>query len=152
MRGHLVLVVACAGLTACVPDDAAYTPIFLPPPYSDMPPALPGESIEAGKPVDLSARQQEAVVAGITKWMKDPRSAHFGTMQGARNSRGLVVVCGQVEGRNSAGGYTGLSPFIGVLMGSVARPDFVVVGIGSSGRERAEVTSLCRDSGVALRA
>ena len=152
MRGHLVLVVACAGLTACVPDDAAYTPVFLPPPYSDLPPALPGESIEAGKPVDLNARQQEAVVAGVIKWMKDPRSAHFGTMQGARNSRGRTVVCGQVDGRNSAGGYVGLSPFIGVLMGSATRPDFVVVGIGASSRERAEVTALCRDSGVALRA
>jgi hypothetical protein len=37
-------------------------------------------------------------------------------------------------------------------MGSAAQPDFVVVGIGASGRERAEVASLCRDSGVALRA
>src|SRR5258708_4844388 len=138
MRGHLVLVVACAGLTtACVPDDAAYTPIFLPPPYSDMPPALPGESIEAGTPVVLNSRQQEAVVVGVTKWMKVPNSAHFGTMDGARNSRGMIVVCGLVDGRNSAGGYVGLSPFIGVLMGTPLRPDFVGVGIGSSGREPA---------------
>jgi hypothetical protein len=152
MRGRLVFVVACAGVAACVPDDPAHTPIFLPPPYSEMPAALPGESIEAGKPVGLNSQQQEAVVAGVTKWMKDPRSVHFGVMEGARNSRGLIVVCGQVNGRNSAGSYAGLSPFIGVLMGTTARPEFVVIGIGSSGRERAEVTALCRESGVVQKA
>ena len=56
------------------------------------------------------------------------------------------------SGKNSAGSYVALSPFIGVLRGSETHPDFVVVGIGSTGRERAEVTSLCRESGVAQRA
>jgi hypothetical protein len=35
-----------------------------------------------------------------------------------------------------------------VLMGPPASPDFVVVGIAASERERAEVVSLCRESGV----
>jgi hypothetical protein len=52
-----------------------------------------------------------------------------------------------VNGRNSAGKVS-ISPFIGVLMGPDVDADFVVVGIGSSDRERVEVTSLCRASGI----
>jgi hypothetical protein len=149
MRGHLAIVVACAGLGACVPDpDSSHTDIFLPPAYSSLPPAPP-ESIEAGLPVALEPQQQEAVVMGVARWMKHPDSVEFGEMDGARNSHGLIVVCGQVNGRNSAGRYVGLAPFIGVLMGTTKSPDFVLVGIASSSRERQEVTLLCRESGVA---
>ena len=35
-------------------------------------------------------------------------------------------------------------------MGPGTSPDFVVVGIGGTQRERAEVTALCRDSGIAV--
>jgi hypothetical protein len=52
------------------------------------------------------------------------------------------------ERRNTAGSYVGMSPFVGVLMGPGADADFVLVGIGSSNQERAEVTSLCRASGI----
>jgi hypothetical protein len=55
---------------------------------------------------------------------------------------------GEVKGRNTAGRFVGMSPFIGVLMGSGADANFVLVGIGSSERDRAEVTSLCRASGL----
>ena len=146
MRGHLLLV-ACAALVACMPD-TAHTPIFLPPPYNNLPPAPPGTSIEAGKPVGLDARQQEAVVAGAAKWMKNPHSILFGAMEAARNRRGQITVCGEVDGRNTAGSYVGMAPFVGVLMGPGADADFVLVGIGSTGRERAEVAQLCRDSGA----
>lgn len=143
------LAFACAG--ACVPDagqHAAHHPVSLVPPYSDLPPAPAGTSIEAGTKVTLDARQQEAVVAGVSKWMKTPASTRFGIMSGARNSRGLITVCGEVDGRNGSGLYVGLRPYVGVLMGTPASPDFVVVGIAASERERAEVASLCRESGV----
>ena len=42
-----------------------------------------------------------------------------------------------------------MRPYVGVLMGTPASPDFVVVGIAASERERAEVASICRESGVA---
>jgi hypothetical protein len=89
------------------------------------------------------------VVTGVSKWMKAPASTQFGIMSGARNSRGVVTVCGEVNGRNGNGAYVGMRPYVGVLMGPPASPDFVVVGIAASERERAEVASLCRESGVA---
>ena len=140
---------ACVG--ACVSDAAqhvAHNPVSLVPPYSELPPAPAGMSIEAGTKVTLDARQQEAVVAGVSKWMKTPASTRFGIMNGARNSRGTVTVCGEVDGRNGNGAYVGMKPYVGVLMGTTANPDFVVVGIAASERERAEVASLCRESGV----
>jgi len=141
---------ACVG--ACVSDaaqHAAHNPVSLVPPYSELPPAPAGTTIETGTKVTLDARQQEAVVAGVSKWMKAPASTQFGIMSGARNSRGVVTVCGEVNGRNGNGAYVGMRPYVGVLMGLPASPEFVVVGIAASERERAEVAALCRESGVA---
>jgi hypothetical protein len=141
---------ACAG--ACVSDagqHVAHHPVWLVPPYNELPPAPAGTSIEPGTKVVLDARQQEAVVAGVSKWMKAPASTQFGIMSGARNSRGTVTVCGEVNGRNGNGAYVGMRPYVGVLMGLPVSPDFVVVGIAASERERAEVAALCRESGVA---
>jgi len=149
-----VLPIICAmvlvWIAACTPDDSAHLVVSLRPPYDQLPPAPPGTSIEPGATMALDARQQEAVVASVTKWLKDPGSAQFGIMAGARNSRGTITVCGHVTGRNSAGAYVAMAPYVGVLMGTRAGLEFVVVGIGGSSRERAEVTSICRDSGLAL--
>jgi hypothetical protein len=79
--------------------------------------------------------------------MKDPASVQFRGMEAVQNSRGLVTVCGEVNGRNSAGKVS-ISPFIGVLMGPDEDADFVLVGIGSTDRERAEVIQVCRQSGI----
>ena len=155
MRGlawSIICASAFACLGACVSDagqHVAHHPVSLVPPYNELPPAPAGTSIEAGTKVTLDARQQEAVVAGVSKWMKTPASTQFGIMSGARNSRGTVTVCGEVNGRNGNGAYVGMRPYVGVLMGATASPDFVVVGIAASDRERAEVAALCRESGVA---
>lgn len=147
MRDGLVIIAACAGLIACAPDDTANRPIFLPPPYNAWPPPLPGTAIEPGRPVRLTGPQQAAVTKGVVKWMKDPGSVQFRGLEAVQNSRGLITVCGEVNGRNSAGKVS-ISPFIGVVMGPDSDPDFVLVGIGSSDRERGEVIQLCRGSRI----
>jgi hypothetical protein len=147
MHEKLAVVVGCAARIACAPD-TVHTPISLPPPYAALPAASPATPIERGQRFDLNARQQRTVVLGVTKWMNDPASVQFRAVEAARNSRGLITVCGLVNGRNTAGSYVDLSPFVGVLMGPNADADFVLVGIGSSDRERTEVTSLCRASGI----
>jgi hypothetical protein len=134
-------------LAACTPD-TAHVPIFLPGPYNTWPPAPPGTPIEPGRPVDLNGGQRKTVVAGVQKWMKDPASVRFGAIKAVRSSRGLITVCGEVNGRSRAGSFVGMSPFVGVLMGPDVDADFVLVGIGSSERDRAEVIRLCRASGI----
>lgn len=153
MRGPVLSVILSMALVlvgACVTPDAdvGHHAVSLTPPYSDLPPAPPGTKIESGVRVPLDARQQEAVVTGVAKWMKDPRSVQFGLMEAARNSRGTITVCGDVRGRNASGAYAVMTRYIGVLMGDSASPEFVVVGIAGSPRERAEVAALCRETGA----
>jgi hypothetical protein len=144
------MALATVGACQSTTPDVAHRPVSLTSPYSELPAAPPGTTIEGGTTVTLDARQQEAVVAGVTKWMKDPGSVQFGRMTGARNGTGLVTVCGEVRGRNGTGAYVRMEPYVGVLMGTRTTLDFVVVGIASTDRERAEVSSICRDTGAAL--
>ena len=144
------LVLIAALLTCACKTDVSHYPITLQPPYSDLPPAAPGASIEAGTPVRLTLLQEEAVVAGVMKWLKDGSSAQFGEMKAARNSRGQVTVCGLVDGHNGEGRLLGLAPFIGVIAGTSAKLDFVLVEIGSTSPHRAIVMGLCEESGIAL--
>jgi hypothetical protein len=103
---------------------------------------------EAGVPITLTPKQQQAVRAGVAKGMKDPESARFGDkMAGAKKADGTITVCGYVNGKNSFGGYVGMSPFVGVLADSPNGP-FGLVDIGSSAKDRPFVIKLCRDSGV----
>ncbi len=147
MRSQLLLAL-CAVMAGCVQTDPPNAPVRLQPPYSDLPNPPPGTTIEAGVPVKLDGRQQQVVVSAVLRWMKDPSTASFGNMAAAKNRRGWITVCGMVNGRNSAGAYSGMVPFIGVLAGSPANPDFVVVEIGAYGRQRADVEELCEESGV----
>jgi hypothetical protein len=145
--GGKVLVVLVL-LTGCIQGDPAYLPVTLQPPYSTLPEAPAGATIEPGTAVKLNPRQQEAVIAGVRKWMKDPASVSFGTMAAARTRRGGIVVCGEVTGRNSAGVLAPMAPFIGMLTTSPSSPEFVVVDIAASGKPRAELEVLCRQSGA----
>jgi hypothetical protein len=147
-RSRRLLIALCMLLTGCLPGDLAYHRVSLPPPYSSLPEAPAGTAIEPGKSVNLSARQQEAVIAGVRKWMKDPASASFGSMAAAKTRRGGIVVCGEVAGRNSAGTLMPMAPFIGMLTASPSSPKFVVVDIAASGDPRAELEALCRQSGA----
>jgi len=142
-RRSIIVVAACLALGACQPD-LAHHPINL----QGVPEVAAGTRIEAGKPVPLSPQQQEAVVTGVTKWLKDARSAEFGNMRAARNRRGVITVCGTIDGRNDFGRLVGQSPFIGVLQGPAATPTFALVDIGTTGADRAGVSSLCRESGI----
>ncbi len=150
--GSLACAIVCACAGACTqppPPDNGHVTVTLQPPYSDLPAAPPGTAIEAGSRVTLDDRQQEAIAAGVSKWMKDTRTPQFGGMAATRNSRGFITVCGQVNGRNGAGAYAGMTPYVGVLIGTHANPEFIVVGIAGSVRERDDVEALCRDSGIA---
>src|SRR6185295_2850187 len=125
----------------CLQADPAYLPVSLPQPYASWPEPPADAAIEPGMPVKLDPRQQEAVVNGVLKWMKEPGSASFGSLSAVKHRLGRVVVCGEVNGRNTAGAYAGMAPFVGILMGTPATPEFVVVNIAQAGAARTEVQS-----------
>jgi hypothetical protein len=148
-RNSRLLVAFCVLLTGCLQGDPAYHPVSLQPPYSTLPEAPAGATVEPGTRVKLNPQQQEAVIAGVRKWMKDPASTSFGSMAAARTRRGGIVVCGEVTGRNSVGMLPPMAPFIGMLTPSPSSPVFVVVDIAGSGKPRADLEALCRQSGAA---
>jgi len=148
MRGALLLAICCATVAGCAPPDLPNTPVSLEAPYRDLPDPWPEKTIEPGMPIKLDQRQLEAVVDGVMKWMKDPSSVAFTGINGAKNRHGIVTVCGDVSGRNSAGVLVSKSPFIGALMGRPTAPEFVVVEIGSIAKQRVTVEGLCQQSGI----
>ena len=117
MLAKAKIALALAGLLAgCLPQqpDLAYRPVSLQPPYSDLPNAPQGTAIEPGMPIKLDPRQQEAVIAAVTKWMKEQGTASFSALNAVKAQQGKIVVCGEVNGRNSAGAYPGMAPFVGI--------------------------------------
>jgi hypothetical protein len=144
---------AASILSGCVSSssDLSHLPVVLRAPYDALPPAPAGATVRAGVPAPMTPLQQEAVVKGVMPFMKDGPSVRFANLRAARDGRGIVTVCGEVDGRNGAGRPAGFAPFIGVLMPPPRRnalPDFVLVEIGSTARDRAVVEGLCRESGV----
>ncbi|KQP53030.1 hypothetical protein ASF34_01270 [Methylobacterium sp. Leaf106] len=98
----------------------------------------------------LSPAQVGIVKAVVLADLKDPYSAHFGRILSAKTalSNGLngYVVCGEVNSKNSYGGYVGMSPFIGAF-----KPDgkeFKVVAMGGPVVMTAEVTKYCAEAGI----
>lgn len=152
MRGHLLLAVGVM-LAGCMQTqtavDPSYRPVSLPEPYRSYPQPPVGTPIESGVPVKLDERQQEAVISAVLKWMKDPRTAAFSELRAARNKHSWITVCGAVNGRNSAGTYVGMAPFIGAMRSSPIPSEFIVVEIGAFDPQRTDVETLCRESGVA---
>jgi len=149
-RTKAAVALLAATLAGCLQTqgDPAYLPVSLQGPYNDLPEAPNGAPIEPGMPIRLDARQQEAIVAAVSKWMKNPASASFGTMSGVKLRQGRVAVCGEVDGRNSSGAYAGMARFVGVMMGTTTAPEFVVVSIAHNGKSRAELESICQRSGI----
>lgn len=154
-RSALALAGLLPGLLPCLlagcllqQADPAYLPVSLPPPYSDVPDAPVGTTIEPGMPVKLDPRQQEAVVASVLKWMKEPGTASFGALNAVKARQGKIVVCGEVNGRNSAGAYPGMAPFVGIMVGKPTTPQFIVISIAEAGKPRAEIQAICQQSGI----
>lgn len=64
----------------------------------------------------LTETQRKAVEAAVRQSLKDPESARFGDITAGRSADGTTV-CGQVNAKNSYGGYTGPARFYGTLSG-----------------------------------
>jgi hypothetical protein len=139
-------------LAACTPQttDSAFVPVTLPPAYVGPAGATQTDvsALERGVPVKVSPLQQEAVVNGTMKWVKDPHSAAFGDMRMAKNRNGTVSVCGSVSARNQLGALTAMTPFVGILTAVPRTPEFVMVELGVNGRQRADVLQICSDIGL----
>ena len=104
-------------------------------------------------PITLNEEQIAIVKEGIKRSLKDPNSADFGAMKAAdTDKKGIVHVCGTVNAKNSFGGYSGQSPYVGVL-GSMESEGktvglFTLTSLGNTKRDASVVMSMCKQLGV----
>jgi hypothetical protein len=76
--------------------------------------ASPSWALESAgqQEVPLTPKMKVAVKSAVTRSMRDPGSAQFGpSMTAFRAADGTLDVCGEVNGRNALGGYTGNTAF-----------------------------------------
>lgn len=72
----------------------------------------------------LSVKQRAALEGAVTENLKDPSSAKFRKIElvdsKEANKPGEGIYCGEVNAKNSYGGYTGYMPFIAAVLGDGA--------------------------------
>lgn len=99
-------------------------------------------------PYKLTHAEKDVVMRGVRGGMKDPVSAIFGEMAAGKSPKGVITVCGYVNGRNSFGGYVGMQRFMGVL---VMSPDvFMLSAIAHDDASEYGVSKVCSQSGAAI--
>lgn len=112
-----------------------------------------------GEPVQLTDKQVEMVKEGVKKTLKDPNSAMFGSIYAVKNaengSKGnsdkIIYVCGTVNAKNSFGGYTGQTPFNGIL--GLLKDDvgvFSPTNIGGDKTKTDVTLSMCNTWGISF--
>lgn len=115
--------------------------------------AAPERQLEAGSAYRLSAAESRYVQAGVKRTLKDPESSRFQNLIASRDSKGVITVCGFVNARNSYGGYTGMQPFVGILLNKPALPKdsrFLVASFGSDRDKARGVIAACQAAGVQI--
>lgn len=101
-----------------------------------------------GVPTTLTAEQEKTARATVLAMLKDPASAQFGGIYGARKPDGTIYVCGMVNARNGFGGYAGAAPFTGYFESD--RSPFTLNEIGTSDSYGAAMIHGCRSRGIAM--
>src|SRR5215211_5246452 len=76
--------------------------------------ACAGSGATVTQPTTLTAAQRSTVEQFVRSVLKDPESARFGDIRAGSAAEGITI-CGQVNAKNSFGGYTGMTTFFGVL-------------------------------------
>lgn len=100
------------------------------------------------KPIKLSAAQEQAVKAAVTYDLKDPASAQFRPMvAGVFPGGSSITVCGEVNSKNSFGGYVGFTSYM-VQVDSARAGEAKMVAYGSDTLEELTIVKNCRDLGI----
>jgi len=99
----MILTCSLIALVGCVPHTATVKPA----PIKNSEPAPTWQNAE------LTEEQQLAATASVRELLKDPDSATFSGLYGAKriDGEGPLVVCGYVNAKNSYGGYVGKKRF-----------------------------------------
>ncbi|UQN71768.1 hypothetical protein [Burkholderia multivorans] len=94
-----------------------------------------------------SKAELAALVAKIKNVAKDPESVRIRNVVARRGDDGLFKFCGELNAKNSYGGYTGFQPFSAFAAKNGAH----VIYVGVAGIDDPEVAAaLCEHDGLTL--
>ena len=99
MQRFAALVWAAAGLAACTN------------PYYPISGTVGLPTLSNATPLALSPSEKADIENRVRGRLKDPESAHFGSLVAGKDKDGSLVACGMVNAKNSFGGFTGPLPY-----------------------------------------
>jgi hypothetical protein len=133
----LTVAAVSAALLGCATTPPPETTAAAPPP--------PVAPLPASELRELTAAEKALLTKGFADSLKDPTSAQFRWAKVPKTlNGGSVSYCAMVNGKNSYGGYNGMTPFLGVILvrdGKITGG--VIVGINNDA-----VPQVCRDKGL----
>lgn len=99
-----------------------------------------------------TAGERATIREGLLDKLKDPESARIGKLSvGPTRDKPGVAVCGEVNARNSFGGYTGMQPFLGFMGPDRAgATKFYLFTIGNDADTSKYLVDKCRIEGAPL--
>lgn len=103
-------------------------------PWKPPPPVTPRPAYA------LTKNEMAEIQATILYHLKDPDSAKLRNVAAVKLDDGSLKICGEVNSRNSFGGYTGFMPF----SGTVTNGKFQLQLLASTDEEVKFVVSNCR--------
>ena len=103
----IVYVTAC--MTACAPQ---------PPPISppDFSAATMFRDRLPVRPLPLPPGKLAAFKSATADAMKDPQSVQFRKLRGVKDAKEHEGLCGEMNAKNSYGGYIGFKPFYAIML------------------------------------
>jgi len=97
-------------------------------------------------PIELSEIQIKEIKSSVRAVLKDPDSARFGTIMGAKEPNDQIFACGYINAKNSFGGFTGERLFI-----SASTSDgFLTFKIANDKNSTWAVQKTCHDKNIKI--
>jgi hypothetical protein len=99
---------------------------------------------------DLTPEERSVLATKFSRTMKDPNATQFRWARiGPPNDKGIAHYCGQVNGKNSYGGYVGFQVFDATVIfvgGKIA--DATITSIGADPTETSVIREWCEAYGL----
>lgn len=122
MTYRIMMLAALAGLAACAPQpyQSSYSPSSYSIPAIKAPEPSPGDATPTdgwrANKLAMNKSLQAAIEAAARSEMKDPDSSKFRNIMAFKLKDGGIAGCGEINGKNSYGGYAGFTPFRAVVV------------------------------------
>lgn len=99
---------------------------------------------------ELTSQEKTILAKGFSQGLKDPQSAQFRWLPWQHDGKSATVYCGMVNAKNSYGGYTGFTPFQGIVLTKAGKiTGGMILASGNPSTTDGQVAvQACRNAGL----